>query len=137
MSMASAAIAQSITKPAFLIETGGIAGAQFLGAPRGWRLRVGRCDSDETNPDVLPAGNLEYSDFAHYWSTVGISIRDAAALMGIHSSIDDHGGEGDPVWVLCFVLSKIREHYWLRSEKSVIRLDRPCDDGKNVSSLFD
>jgi hypothetical protein len=29
---------------------------------------------------------------------VGMSIRDAAALMGIHSAIDDHDGEGDPVF---------------------------------------
>lgn len=79
------------------IVVGGVAGAKYLGASNSFPLTFGRCDSDSVNPQVLPAGNMEYREFAQYWLSVGINIKDAAALMGSHSAIDDHEGEGDPV----------------------------------------
>lgn len=37
--------------------------------------------------------NLDYIAFAKYWASVGISMADAANLMGVHSAIDnEHGG---------------------------------------------
>lgn len=75
------------------IALAGFTGAQFIGAPSRATLSFGRCDSNIENPNVLPMFNLDYIAFAKYWASVGISMADAANLMGVHSAIDnEHGG---------------------------------------------
>eukprot|EP01135_Chromosphaera_perkinsii_P006885 Nk52_evm40s621 gene=Nk52_evmTU40s621 len=69
----------------------------FQVAPKFDDLPIGRCDNSETNPEVLPSGLLDFKGFAQYWRTVGISIRDAAALMGSHSVVEDGPGRSDGV----------------------------------------
>jgi hypothetical protein len=57
---------------------------------------------------VLPSSSLDYRGFAQYWSSVGINIRDAAALLGAHSAIDNNKG-GDPVnWSSSLYLAQVR-----------------------------
>ena len=50
------------------------------------------------NPDdVLPAADLNYDQFVHYFNSVGINIEDAAALMGSHVVLEDGEGHSDGV----------------------------------------
>lgn len=77
------------------LQVAGAAAAQFLGKPDTFTLKVGRCDNATPNPDVLPAANLTYGEFVHYWASVGIEIDDAAALMGSHVIMEDGQGHSD------------------------------------------
>lgn len=42
--------------------------------------------------------NNQYPQHVAYWSSVGIDIVDAAALLGVHSLVDNLEGGDPPTW---------------------------------------
>lgn len=46
----------------------------------------------------MPPPTVDYTTFINYWSSVGISVRQAAALMGSHSAIENHHGGAPVQW---------------------------------------
>lgn len=57
---------------------------------------------------VLPMGNLTYRDSVTYWTSVGLNITDAAALLGSHSLINSALAGGDPVaWSVSMYIAQV------------------------------
>eukprot|EP00906_Rhabdomonas_costata_P014049 RCo020147 len=75
----------------------GVAGTHFMGGNINFTVTLGRCDNSATNPPVLPGSGLTYQQAAVYWNSVGISLVDAAALLGSHSTIVAPAGD-PPNW---------------------------------------
>lgn len=66
--------------------------------PQHWSAHVFNTSNPPPSPPVLPASNLDYIGFAKYWASVGISIADAATLLGVHSAIDNENGGPPAQW---------------------------------------